>query len=354
MDTGGAHVAGRPGRPGVGGAIRDAISARAVLLIIGVLALQLGFVLSYIGAFHAPRPHHVPVAVVAPAPLVDQLVEELDGLGDEALDARTAGSEEQARAMVLDRTVDAAIVVDTGGTTDTLLIASAGGPSVAEIATQIARTVETARQRQVTVEDLRPPAPGDGRGLSSFYLALGWMIGGYLAASILGIASARPANATRTLIRLGALAVYAVVSGLGGALIVGPVLDALPGHHLQLWAIGTLLVFASAATTVALEILFGLVGIGIAILVFVILGNPSSGGAYASPLLPPFWHTIGPWLPPGAGTTAIRNTVYFGGHAIAGPLWILAAYAVGGTVVGLVATVVRRTPADAPPARLAV
>ena len=61
----------------------------------------------------------------------------------------------------------------------------------------------------------------------------------------------------------------------------------------------------------------GLVGIGLAILVFVVLGNPSAGGAYPAQLLPPFWSAIGPWLPPGAATGAIRGIVYFGGAGAA-------------------------------------
>ncbi|MEU9025389.1 hypothetical protein [Actinomadura sp. NPDC048394] len=52
--------------------------------------------------------------------------------------------------------------------------------------------------------DIRPPAAGDGRGLSSFYLVIGWIVGGYLAAAILG---ARPTNLRRTVIRLSARAV---------------------------------------------------------------------------------------------------------------------------------------------------
>lgn len=331
--------------------LRDALSLRAVLLVVGVLALQLGFVLSYVGAFHAPTPHRIPVAVVAPAEVADQLVHRLDDLDGEPLDARAADSEEQARALILDRTVYAAFIVDAGDATDTLLVASASGPAVSEVATQIARQLETTQNRQVTVEDILPPAAGDGRGLSSFYLALGWIIGGYLAAAILGIAGdARPANTQRALIRLAALAVYAVVSGLGGALIVGPGLDALPGHHTQLWAIGSLVVFAAAAATVAFQIMLGIPGIGVTILAFVVLGNPSAGGAYPTPLLPAFWSAIGPWLPPGAATTAIRNTVYFGGHAVTGPLWVLAAYAAGGTVLALVATLLRqRRAATEPP-----
>lgn len=319
--------------------LRDAVSPRAVLLILGVLALQLGFVLSYIGAFHAPTPHRIPVAVVAPAPETGAIVAQLNALDGGPLKARAADSPQRARAMLLDRTVDAALVVDPTSTTDTLFVASAGGPSVSTTVTQIARRLETTRQRQVTITDIRPPASGDGRGLSSFYLVLGWIVGGYLAAAILGMAAgARPANVHRTVIRLGALAVYAVLSGLGGAVIAGPVLGALPGHLLQLWAIGSLVVFSAAAVTVAFQALLGVVGVGVTILFFVVLGNPSAGGAYPTVLLPPFWRAIGPWLPPGAGTAAVRNTVYFSGHATAGPLAVLAVYAVAGTALALVAS----------------
>src|SRR4051794_41216625 len=43
------------------------VTRRSALLVVGVLLLQLGFVLSYVGAFHAPTPRQIPVAVVAPA-----------------------------------------------------------------------------------------------------------------------------------------------------------------------------------------------------------------------------------------------------------------------------------------------
>ncbi|MFJ4919211.1 DUF3533 domain-containing protein [Streptomyces sp. NPDC088725] len=333
---------GGPAPHGFLAELRDAVSARAVLMVVGVFVLQLGFVLSYIGAFHAPTPHRIPVAVAAPTPVADKVAAQLNGLAGDPVKARTATDEKQARALILDRTVDAAIIVDPRGGTDTLLVASAGGPAVSTAVTQIAEKVEATQHRQVKVTDIRPPAGGDGRGLSSFYLVLGWIVGGYLAAAILGTAGgARPANQHRTLIRLGALAVYAALSGIGGALIAGPLLGALPGDVPQLWAIGSLVVFAAGATTVAFQALLGTVGIGVTILVFVVLGNPSAGGAYPTSLLPPFWRTIGPWLPPGAGTAVVRNTAYFSGNATSGPLWVLGAYAVGGAVIAVVAGTVR-------------
>jgi len=316
--------------------LRDAVSKRGVLLIIGVFALQLGFVLSYIGAFHAPKPHHLPVAVVAPEQISGQVVKQLNSVEGDALDAQAIASEQQARARILDRTIDAAIIINPKGTTDTLLVASAAGPAVSSTAEQIAQTIEKDRHRQVTIDDIRPPAASDGRGMSSFYLVLGWMVGGYLAATILGMAGgARPANVHRTVIRLGSLALYAIVSGLGGAIIVGPLLGALEGHFAALWALGALIVFASAATTVAFQVLWGIIGVGVTILLFVVIGNPSAGGAYPAVLLPTFWRSVGEWLPPGAGTTVVRNTIYFSGNAIAQPLWVLAGYAVLGTALAV-------------------
>jgi hypothetical protein len=71
------------------------------------------------------------------------------------------------------------------------------------------------------------------------------------------------------------------------------------------------------------------------IVVFVIFGAPAAGGSLASPLLPGFWGTIGPFLPPGAGTTAVRNTIYFDGNGISRALLILLAYLVAGVAVVL-------------------
>nr|WP_232384072.1 DUF3533 domain-containing protein [Actinomadura violacea] len=331
----------RPGAEpdrGFAGELRDAVTLRSFTLVAGVLILQLAFILSYIGAFHSPTPHRIPVAVVAPGQAAGGVAAQLNALKGAPLKARTAPSEQRARRLILDRTVDAAIIVDAGGT-DTLLVASASGPAVSSTTQQIAAGIEQSRHRQVRTVDIRPPAAGDGRGLSSFYLVIGWIVGGYLAAAILGVAGgARPANLRRTLIRLGALALYSIVSGLGGAIIAGPILGALNGHFWALWGIGALVVMAAAATTVAFQILLGMIGIGVAILVFVVLGNPSAGGAYPMTLLPAFWRAIGDWLPTGAGTTAVRNTVYFSGHATAQALGVLAGYAVIGSAVAVAAS----------------
>jgi hypothetical protein len=184
--------------------------------------------------------------------------------------------------------------------------------------------------------DVAPASSQDFDGLSAFYLVVGWCVGGYLCASILAISTgARPANPRRAVIRLIVMALVSIVGGLGGAVIVGPILDALPGSVLALWGLGALVTFAVGAATLALQAIFGIIGIGIAILLVVIAGNPSAGGAFPLPMLPPFWQTIGPALPPGAGTWTARSIAYFKGNDTTASLLVLSAWAAAGIAITL-------------------
>ncbi|MEV6928681.1 hypothetical protein AB0M46_29900 [Dactylosporangium sp. NPDC051485] len=313
--------------------MRDGVTPRAGALVLAVLALQLAFIASYIGALHEPTPHRIPVAVAAPPEALDDLIGKLDRLPGEPLDARPAFSEDAARRMIDEREVYGAFIVSNTDATDRLIIASAAGSSVATALTQIVTPLEDAQDRAFTVEDAKPAPLGDARGLSGFYLALGWVVGGYLVAIAVSTSKgSRPANPHRALIRLLSLAAYAAVAGVGGALIAGSLFGALDGHLVRLWWFGALLVFASGCCTMALQAAFGFVGTGMTILLFVILGSPSAGGAYPAPLLPAFWRAIGQWLPPGLGTEAIRGIVYFDGVGVQRAAIILGGYSLFGLV----------------------
>lgn len=172
---------------------------------------------------------------------------------------------------------------------------------------------------------------------------IGWCVGGYLGAAALAIsAGAKPSNPTHAAIRLAVMALVAITGGLGGALITGPIPDAPPGSTVTLWGLGTLIIFAVGAAALALQGVFGTIGIGLVILLVVILGNPSAGGALPPPLLPPFWKAIGQALPPGAGTWSTRSIAYFDNNAMTGPLLVLAAWAVTGAAITLAAAALRR------------
>ncbi|GAA1363351.1 DUF3533 domain-containing protein [Streptomyces beijiangensis] len=327
--------------------VKSAVTPRAALLVIGVLVLQLLFITSYVGALHNPKPNDVAFGVVAPAQAAPQLVAQLGKLPGDPLDPRAVKDEAEARRQIMNRDIDGALIVDPRSTTDTLLVASGGGTVLAQALTKLAYQVDKAQQRTVKPVDIAPASNQDFDGLSAFYLVVGWCVGGYLCASILAIsAGSRAANRDRAAIRLGSMALYSIASGLGGAVIVGPILGALPGSILGLWGLGALVVFAVGAITLALQALTGIVGIGLAVLVIVVAGNPSAGGAFPLPMLPPFWQAIGPALPPGAGTWVARSIAYFKGNAVTGPLLVLSAWAVVGTVITLVMSSLRKGKKD--------
>lgn len=329
---------------------RDAIAPRTLALGLGVLLLQFGFILSYIGAFHAPAPHRIPVTVVAPQQIAQQVIDRLNSVAGQPVSVVIGSNEAAARDSLQAGDTSAVYVVNPDGTDDTLLVASGGGTAVTTAVEALFTKAAAQQQRTVTTDDVVPLQSGDARGLSGFYLVIGWAVGGYLFGAMLGVAKgSRPSNVQRSLWRLGATVPYAVVSGIGGAVIAGPVLHALDGHAWAIAGVGVLVTMSGATVTIALEALFGVIGIGLTVVIFVILGNPSAGGAYQAALLPSFWRHIGSWLPNGAGTEAVRRIVYFSGHGIAHPVTVLAAWVLAGIAVTVLASAVAQRKRRAAP-----
>jgi hypothetical protein len=323
--------------------MRVSLAPRTVALLLGTLLLALGFIYSYVAAFHDPTPHGIPVLVSSESAnseaAVDRVVAQLNGLDGAPLEASAAGSADSVREAVRDGSTSAGLVIDPARDSDVLYVASGGGASVVTAVEQVADGVANVQGRSYTVTDLVPVAEGDARGLTGFYLAVGWVVGGYLVASLLAIAEgARATTRRHAVVRLGLLVPYALLLGFGGALIVGPGLDVWTGHVLPLGLVGSLTVFAVAAATVGLQAVLGTFGIGAAVLLFVVLGNPSAGGPYQSSLLPGFWSAIGPFIPTGAATRLVRDTVYFGAGGVGWELWVLAGYLVIGSVLAITIT----------------
>lgn len=309
------------------------------LLAVAVLAIQFAFVFSYVGAFHHPVPHRVPIAVVASPQISGRLVGELNAIHGQPLHATAVADETIGRTLLGHGSTSGLLVVNPTGRTDALLVAGGGGAALANAVQDVIGQAEAAQHRSATVNDAVPAQPGDARGLTGFYLVMGWLIGGYLVAALLAISTrARPATTRRALIRLTVLVPYAILSGLGGAIIVGPVLGALTGHFLAVSALGALLVYCAAAVTMAFQVLAGTLGVGLTLILFVVLGNPSAGGAYQAPLLPGFWRAISGALPNGAGVEALRHILYFGSYGIGDNLTIIALYVATGILVALTGT----------------
>jgi hypothetical protein len=318
----------------------DAVApGRTFALVIAVLLIQLGFVFSYVGAFHHPTPHGVPIAVVAPPQISGQLVGELNAIHGHPLHATAVADQTIGRTLLRRGSTSGVLIVNPAGKTDALLVAGGGGAALATAVEDVIAQAEAAQHRSATVTDAVPAQPGDARGLTDFYLVVGWLIGGYLVAALLGIATrARPATTRRAIIRLIVLLPYAILSGLGGVIVVGPVLGALTGHFLAMAALGALIVYCAATVTMAFQVFLGTIGVGLTLVLFVVLGNPSAGGAYPAPLLPGFWRAISGALPNGAGVDALRRIVYFGSYNITDNLLIISLYVVVAAAIALTGT----------------
>jgi hypothetical protein len=289
--------------------------AMALICFVGI-----AFILSYVGALHDPRPHAVPVGVVGPPELSAQIGES-GAFKAEALAAPAA-----AEHAIDDRDTYASFVASPDGTV-TVTTAPAAGAAIADAIE--GKVVPALRESgaQVEVRQVHTFGSEDARGLSGFYLAVGWTVAGYLGATFLGLLFAGRPGLIRTDWRLAALALLGILMGLLGT---------LDGPFLATAGIGALTVFAVGAATVAFQSAFGLMGTGLAILVFVVLGNPSSSGPVPHEMLPGLWRAIGPFIPIGAAVETLRNVTYFPDAGNLGALAVLAVWAVAGAVVAMV------------------
>src|SRR5262245_14667567 len=103
---------------------RDAIAPRTLALGVGVLLLQFAFILSYIGAFHSPSPHRIPVTVVAPPQVAGQVVDQLNAVSGQPVVASASEHEIEARQAMRDGETSAVDVVRSTGHRDTRPVAS--------------------------------------------------------------------------------------------------------------------------------------------------------------------------------------------------------------------------------------
>jgi hypothetical protein len=291
------------------------------LVLLPALVLMLAFALSYVGAFHEPTPHNVPLAVVGPPSVAAQL----DALPGHPLDPRPATTRQAALSQIDDRNVYGAYEAAT----NRLFVASAANRATAVALEQTFDRAAAAQGRPaVRVTDVKPLPPKDPNGTAAFYAVIAWVFGGYIGATLIGmIGDPRSHSRTRAVARIGALAGFGLVAGVLSVLLLRASFDVFTGHVLAMCAIAALTIFASGAATAGIQAAAGPAGTALVILVFVILGNAASGGPFARPLLPGQWRTIGGVLPPGASVDLARSALFFDGARIAGPILVLVGWA---------------------------
>src|SRR5919201_6402415 len=150
------------------------------LVLLPALVLLLAFAFSYVGAFHDPTPHHVPVAIVGPPAVAAQL----NRLPGDPLDARRASSRPDALSQIDDREVYGAYEAAA----NRLFVASAANRATAIALEQTFDLIAAAQHRPaVRVTDVKPLPAKDPNGTAAFYAVIAWVFGGYIRATLIGV-----------------------------------------------------------------------------------------------------------------------------------------------------------------------
>jgi hypothetical protein len=285
---------------------------------------------SFVGAFHDPRPHRMPVGVVAPAAQAARLDRALTAHDPGALSLRPYPSGAAAATAIRDRRIDGAVVL--GPRHALLLVASAAGSQTVETM-QRAFTPASLRM-PVATQDLVPLPASDRAGLGPFFFVLTLTIPSLL----LGVALTLVVKGMPVNDRLIGAAVFAVALALVDAALSRVAYGALGGPYLELVGLGALISFAASSVTIGLGRLLGPLGIALAGVGLLIVGLPASGSAVGPAFIPGFYAALHPILPVGQGVDAVRNAVYFSGHATSDKLWCLGGWALLGIVAAAIGT----------------
>lgn len=291
-------------------------AARAAF--ISVLAVAMGslFVAAYTLALGDPVPHRIDAGLVGDPATHTGAVKAVQGVAKDSLVFHPYGSTAAALHAIDLQHVYAAL--DLTPPRPTLYVASAAGASVARVLERV-----SAADPRVRVVDTHPLSPGDPNGVDIFYLMLVSTIVGFIS-----VFQVR-ANAAGLSLRQwsGFVAALAVCGGLVFALFDAG-LHRLDVPILETWGILALQIAAVASFASLATVLLGRWSILPTWLFFVVLGNSSSGGAVAPPLLPRPFAIISQWLPSGATVEALRNAIYFGHYQHVQPIAVSAVWAV--------------------------
>jgi nucleotide-binding universal stress UspA family protein len=303
--------------------------------VAGLVLFAAVFVSLLLGGFHAPRPHGVPVGIVASASVAAQVGGALDEAVPGGFDLRVYPTEAAARAGVTQGAVYGALIESSGR--PQLLVAQAQGSAPTQFLTTAFDALAARSGQSLTVTDVVPPLPDDSLALSPFFVILGVLFPSLAAGSASALVFRRAGAAWSV--------AAPIVAAVGIGFVAAAIADGVAGlgHYPAIAGIVALFALAVAAPTAAL----GRVKpplMALALLVLVVLGIPVSGGPSGLALfVPAFLRVLHPVLPLGIAGSAMRGVVYFGGHGAAGPLWVLAAWALLGVAALTLVTRWRRT-----------
>ncbi|MFI7382629.1 hypothetical protein [Streptomyces sp. NPDC049813] len=307
-----------------------------------------GMGLAYLGAFAAPEPHHLPVAVVGAGPEAKVFAQTLKDKAGDALDVRTVDARTTAVDQLRTRHIDGAYVL--GAEPPELIVASAGSDTTVSVVQKIFTPVAAEQGKPLTVTDVAPTVSDDPTGQGLFFLLVAVSIGSYASVAVLGGAGAALRMRVRALLAVGVSAVVALI----GAAFAGPVFHLA---HSGLWGVWGLAWVYSAGIL--------LIGVGLhtflkrwttlgVMVLFVMLNFTSSGGVFRPELQNGFFGSLHAFWNGAGFVEGARSLLYFDHYGLGRYVGTLVAWlAVGAVVLAVAAAAERRrrralAPAPAP------
>jgi hypothetical protein len=294
-------------------------SPRQRAVLIGVVAVIMGslFVTTYSLALGDPVPHHIDAALIGNPAANPRAIAAAETVADDKLAFEPYRSVPAALTALDNQDVYAAL--DVAASRPTLYVASAVGVSVARVLEKI-----SVADPRVRVVDTHPLADDDPNGLDVFYLMLVATIVGMV--TVFQVRGKVPELPLRDDISF--VVGLAVLASTVLTLVDGPLLHRPAARYPEEWGILAVHVLAVSSFASLMTVLVRAWAIVPTWLFFVILGNASSGGAVAPPLLPQPFAFVSQWLPSGATVGALRNAIYFRHSQQARPLVVLGIWAV--------------------------
>jgi hypothetical protein len=305
----------------------------------------IGMGLAYLGAFHAPEPHHLRVDVVGSGTSAQVLAQTLHDKGAGALDVRTVADRAAAEAQLKGREIYGAYVP---GAKPELMVATAGSDTTATVVQKVFTKLAAEQGAPLRVTDVAPVSEGDPTGQGLFFLLVALSIGSYASVAVIGGAGAVLPLRIRALLALGTAL---VVSGIG-TFFAGPMFhlvdQGLPGVWAMAWlyAAGILLVGVGLHTFLKRWTTLGVM------VLFVMLNFTSSGGIFKPELQSGFFAALHSFWNGAGFIEGARGHVYFDGTGVGRNVLVLALWFMAGTAVMAAAGLAerarrRRTAAEA-------
>jgi hypothetical protein len=273
------------------------------------LFLAAGMALAYLGAFHQPEPHDLPVAIVGTGPAADVFAQTLNDKAAKELDVTTVADASTARAKV--KSQELAAAYETDATHATIIVSTASSATTAEAATKLFLPIAYQQHLPVTIDDVRPAAVKDGTGQGLFFLLVALSVGSYASAIAVAAVTAKLGMGWRIGIAAG---VALVVAGIG-VVVAGPVYGVLSGNEWSIWLLGALYVFGIVTIGIGLHPVLGKWTTPALTMLFVMLNFTSSGGIFAASLSPALFAGLNTFWNGAAWLDAARALTYFPGQA---------------------------------------